>query len=78
MAETPIPYRVSYSGLILAEVRRLIAAAETGERAELILAAFKELDRVLRIYPQFGEPEINLPHEDGVRYRAIMPPKQDA
>ncbi len=73
MSEAARPYRVSYTGLVRAEVRRLIETAEP-ERAQAIIAAVKELDRLLRIYPQFGEPEVDLIQETGQVYNGTVPP----
>jgi hypothetical protein len=61
----PTPYRVSYSARVQQEILRLgDLASERGQGAEY-LAAVKEIDRRLRIYPQFGEPLLNLTHEPG-------------
>jgi len=74
VSEAPKPYQVSYTGLVRAEARRLIATAGTSERAQAIITAFRELDRLLRIYPQFGEPELDLKKEDGKVYNCAVPP----
>lgn len=47
-------YNVSYSGRVLDAVRALIGRNPT--RAAAIGAAVRELDRLFRVYPQFGEP----------------------
>jgi hypothetical protein len=73
VSEAPIPYSVSYSGLVRGEVRRLIAAAPTPQRARAILAAFKELDRLLHVYPQFGEPLLDLQEPGQLRVVTIDP-----
>ena len=64
-ASEPEPYRVVYSErvrqrlLVLADVAR-----ERGD-GEAFLAALSEFDRRLRLYPQFGEPLIDLTREPG-------------
>jgi hypothetical protein len=48
-------------------------ARERGE-GEAFLAALKELDRRLRLYPQFGDPLIDLRAESGhIRISVIRP-----
>ena len=37
-------------------------------------AALKEFDRLLRLYPQFGDPQIDLKGESGIIYNGIIPP----
>jgi hypothetical protein len=54
--DTPTTYKAIYSERVRAEVRRLIAAVTTPDLAREVLAAFREFDRRLHIYPQFGEP----------------------
>jgi len=51
-------------------LRRCDASPGQGES----FAAFKEFDRLLRIYPQFGEPEADLKQEGGQVYNGIVPP----
>jgi len=41
---------------------------------EAFLAALKEFDRRLSIYPQFGEPLIDLTHEGGQVWVGIVRP----
>jgi hypothetical protein len=55
-AGNPVPYRVSYSGSVRDELRKLVARALERGLGPQMLAAMKELDRRLRIYPQFGDP----------------------
>jgi hypothetical protein len=52
----PAPYRVVYSELVRSELRNLIARAKGRGRAPQVLAAVKEIDDRLRVYPQFGQP----------------------
>lgn len=70
----PVPYRVAYSE----EVRqRLLALADVARErgdGEVFLAAVKEFDRLLRLYPQFGEPLIDLTQEAGQIWLGIVRP----
>jgi hypothetical protein len=69
-----VPYRVVYSGLVLATLRDFAARAKAAGKAEELSAALKELERRLRIYPQFGEPFFDLKQEPGQIYEATVPP----
>lgn len=64
-ASGPEPYRVVYSERVR---QRLLALADVARQrgdGEAFLAAVKELDRRLSIYPQFGEPLVDLTREAG-------------
>ena len=54
------PYRVSLSGRVFDKVRELAAVATARGDGEAFLAALREFDRRLRVYPQFGDPLIDL------------------
>lgn len=61
----PMPYRVEYSKQVR---QRLLALADTARQrgdGEEFVAALKEFDRRLRIYPQFGEQLVDLKREPG-------------
>jgi hypothetical protein len=47
---------VVYSGRVREEIMSLIARAKEAGVGPQAFAAVKHIDRVLRIYPQFGEP----------------------
>ena len=47
-------YETSYSGRVIDELRRMIA--RNPAHPARILAAVREIDKRLRIYPQFGQP----------------------
>ena len=58
MSETsndPIPYRVVYSERVRNEFKKLVAKAKERGLGDQVLAAMKELDERLHIYPQFGD-----------------------
>ena len=65
MTEPPAPYRVVYSEMV--QQRILVLADQAFERGdgEAFAAALRELHQRLRIYPQFGDPLIDLRHEPG-------------
>lgn len=73
-APPPVPYRVEYSQSVR---QRLLALADIARQrgdGEEFLATLKEFDRRLRIYPQFGEPLVDLKKEPGqVRIGIVRP-----
>ena len=54
--DAPQPYRVSLSGRVFDKVRELAAVAAARGDGEAFLAALREFDRRLRVYPQFSDP----------------------
>lgn len=70
----PVPYHVTYSGRVRQRLLELAAAARARGDGEAFLAALREFDRRLRLYPQFGDPLIDLLGEAGqVRLGAVPP-----
>jgi hypothetical protein len=64
-APGPVPYRVTYSERVR---QRLLALADDARErgdGEAFLAALREFDRRLSLYPQFGEPLTDLKQEAG-------------
>ena len=57
---TPIPYEVSYSGNVRHKLKAFANKAQEQGLGLEYLAGLKEIDRLLRIYPQFGEPLLDL------------------
>jgi hypothetical protein len=76
MAETPDPdqYTVSYSEKVQAELRTLLLRARGRGLGEEVLDAVKELDRRLKIYPQFGQPLRNLNLEPAQLWIGVVEP----
>ncbi len=77
MSETargPAPYRVSYSGRVRQRLLELAAAAKQRGDGEEFLAALREFDRRLRVYPQFGDPLTDLLAEAGQVRLGTVPP----
>jgi hypothetical protein len=70
----PTPYRVSYSVRVRERLVELAAAARArGDGAEFV-AALQEFDRRLRVYPQFGDPLVDLVAEVGQVRLGMVPP----
>ncbi len=72
--EAPVPYRVVYSDLVRNAVRELAASAWVDGIGPEVVAAIKDLDRRLHIFPQFGDPIIDLKHERGDVRIGTVPP----
>jgi hypothetical protein len=72
--DDPAHYRVSYSGRVQQRLKELAAVARSRGDGEQFLSALREFDRRLRIYPQFGDPLIDLNMVIGqVRLGAVPP-----
>lgn len=56
----PAGYRVSYTGRAQERLVELAAVAKARGDGEEYLAALREFDRRLRVYPQFGDPLADL------------------
>jgi hypothetical protein len=65
---------VVYSGVVRAAVREFAAAARAAGRSREAAAALTDLDRRLHIYPQFGEPILDLTQKSGQVCVAAVPP----
>lgn len=70
----PVPYRVVYSEHVRTRLRQLVAHAKRRGLAREVLEAVKEIDRRLRIFPQFGQPLLDLTHEPGQLCLGVVPP----
>ena len=68
------PYRVSYSGRVHDELGKLAERARAGGQGQSFVAAVKEIDRRLRIYPQFGQPLYDLNREPLQVWVGVVPP----
>lgn len=62
--EEPILYRVSYSKRVREELKRLVVRARNRGMASEVIEAIKEIDRRLKLYPQFGQPlrDLSIPY----------------
>lgn len=65
-------YVVTYSGRVIARLREMVV--RNPAHAAQILTAIQELDRRLRIYPQFGQPLQDLAVERAQLWVAIVSP----
>jgi len=73
-SDAPTPYRVSYSEAVQQRLKDLAAVARERGDGKEFLAALREFDRRLRLYPQFGDPLVDLLTEAGqVRLGAVPP-----
>jgi hypothetical protein len=61
----PTPYRVVYSERVRQRLLGLTEVARDRGDGEAFLAALKEFHRRLCVYPQFGEPLVDLSQESG-------------
>src|SRR5688572_6496140 len=73
-APAPVPYQVVYAERVR---RRLLALADVARErgdGEAFVAAVKEFHRRLCVYPQFGDPLIDLKQEPGQVWVGIVRP----
>lgn len=73
MADTP-GYRAAYSGRVQDELRALLRCATDAGVGDEVLAAVRELDDRLRIYPQFGQPLRDLAVAPAQLWIGVVPP----
>jgi hypothetical protein len=67
-------YRVAYSERVRSELRQLIRKAASLGLAQDLINAVVLIDRILRIYPQYGEPLRDLVLEPARLMIATVPP----
>lgn len=71
---TPQPYQVSVSGWVRERLLELADEAHARGDGITFLAALREFYRRLLVYPQFGDPLMDLSQEDGqIRLGAVPP-----
>jgi hypothetical protein len=68
----PINYQVSYSQYVLNDLRDLLMRARRVGRGQEFLAAARQIHERLRVFPQFGEPLMDLTHESGQIWHGII------
>ncbi len=73
-ASEPTPFRVVYSERVRQRLFDLGEVARARGDGEAFLAALKEFHRRLCVYPQFGEPLIDLTQELGQVWIGIVRP----
>ena len=69
-----MPYRVVYSERVRQRLLALADVARERGDGEALLAALKEFHRRLCLYPQFGEPLVDLTQESGQVWIGIVRP----
>jgi hypothetical protein len=65
---------VAYSGRVRERIITLADVARERGDGPAYLAALREFDRRLRVYPQFGDPLLDLRHESGLLRIGIVLP----
>ncbi len=73
-ASGPMPYRVVYSERVRQRLLDLADLARERGDGEEFLAALREFHRRLCLYPQFGEPLVDLTQELGQVWIGIVRP----
>jgi hypothetical protein len=74
MVETPEPYRVTYTEHVRRELRNLIARAKKRGLGDQVIAAVRQIDERLRVYPQFGQPLRDLELKPAQLWIGVVPP----
>ena len=74
MSEPAAPYQVVYSGLVKQGLLALADEAAQRGDGEAYLAALKDFQHRLSVYPQFGDPLLDLTHEQGEVWVGVVPP----
>jgi hypothetical protein len=70
----PVRYRVVYSEWVRNELRKLADRAMERGLGPKFLAALKEMDQRLQIYPQFGQPLRDLKLKPARLWLGVVPP----
>jgi hypothetical protein len=73
-SDAPAIYRVSISERVYQRLAELEGVAAARGDRKAYLAALREFHRRLLVYPQFGDPLIDLQHETGQIRIGIIPP----
>lgn len=69
-----LPYQVSYSERVRGRLLELADAARQRGDGEAFVAALREFHRRLCVYPQFGDPLVDLREHAGQVRIGIVPP----
>ena len=70
----PVLYHVTYSQRVRSELLRLGERAKAAGYGKQFFAAVKEIDRLLHLYPQFGQPLYDLKHQPMQVCIGVVPP----
>jgi hypothetical protein len=68
------PYQLEYAGRVQGELAAVIARARAHGLHPPIIVAAREIDRRLRVYPQFGQPLRDLGGAAGQEWLGVVPP----
>lgn len=74
VADLPAPYRVVYSAFVEKRLEELADEAVARGDGAAFAAALAEFRRRLVLYPQFGDPQIDLATVPGLVYQGIVRP----
>jgi hypothetical protein len=74
MPDSPEPYRVTYSEHVRRELRNLIARAKKHGLKDQVVIAVRRIDELLHIYPQFGQPLLDLKMKPAQLWIGVVPP----
>ena len=77
MSENELPsphYKIVCTGRVSDELRKLMERAVAVHRSGQVMAALLELQRLLSLYPQVGEPLKNLTIEGWTLWHHAFPP----
>ncbi len=73
-SDPPVPYTVEYSSFVLQHLRLLAREVATRGDGPAFAAALREFHRRLELFPQFGDPIMDLSVEEGqIRLGIIRP-----
>src|SRR6187401_3338782 len=67
-------YKVFYSEHVREHLRKMAATAKANGQGALFLAALRQLDERLHVYPQFGEPLTDLVLQPAQLWIGSVPP----
>jgi hypothetical protein len=74
VTDSPVPYHVYYSQRVREELVALAARAREVGLGSRVLAAAREIDRRLQLYPQFGQPLRDLSVKPAQLWIGVVPP----
>ncbi len=72
--EAPLPYRVVYAEVARTVLREFGNTARAAGQSGEAVAALNQLDHRLHLFPQFGEPLMDLKQETGQIFIGIVAP----
>jgi hypothetical protein len=73
-SESPSQYRVSCSARVRDHLIKLSRKCQERGDGDKFIAALREFDYRLRVYPQFGDPLVDLEQEEGTSRIGVIRP----